>query len=154
MNTASPTPAAATDDWRRDGACRDHDPEVFFPVGNSAAAQADTREAKAICRGCPFKNKCLSHALDQDIRHGIWGGTTERERARLAGYLAPDEASSVTALLEHAAELITQLDAEGLRPGEIAARLRSTPQAVSAALTKLNLKPIAPGPKAETGDTA
>jgi len=153
MNTHSPTPTAATDDWRLHGDCREHDPELFFPVGLGAVALANTREAKAICRGCPLSNKCLSHALTHDIQHGIWGGVTHRERARLTGHLAPDETSNVTALVKYAGELITQLDVEGLRHGEIADRLGSTPQAVASALLMLKRNPTEPGREAETGHT-
>lgn len=141
MNTDSPTPAAATDDWRFEGACRTHDPELFFPVGNNVQGQLATKQAKAICNGCHLREQCLEHALTNDIRYGIWGGTTERERARLARRLAPDESGNVAALLEHAADQITRLDAEGLKPGEIAAHIGSTAQAVSSALLRLKPKP-------------
>ena len=29
------------------------------------------------------KNLCLNHALDNRIDHGVWGGTSERQRRRL-----------------------------------------------------------------------
>jgi WhiB family redox-sensing transcriptional regulator len=145
---------AASDDWRLQGACRDHDSELFFPIGSGRAAQAATAQAKRICAGCQFTAGCLGHALANDIRHGIWGGTTERERARLMGRLAPEEAGSVSALLEYAGELLVALDAQDMRPGEIAERLGSTTQAVACALLKLKPKPTESGPAAGTGDTA
>lgn len=40
-------------------------------------------EAKALCAVCPVKTECLDDAITRDER-GIWGGTTERERMRLA----------------------------------------------------------------------
>jgi WhiB family redox-sensing transcriptional regulator len=147
-------PAAASDDWRLQGPCRDHDSELFFPLGQSAQAKADTRQAKAICAGCPLSEGCLGYALANDIRHGIWGGTTERERARLIGRLAPDEAGSSAALLEHAGAQLVSLAAQDLRPSEIADRLGSTTGAVTAALLKLKSKPTESGRTAGTGDTA
>lgn len=42
-----------------------------------------TREAKAICRGCPVRRECLAYALANREPFGIWGGCSERERRRL-----------------------------------------------------------------------
>ena len=42
-----------------------------------------TREAKKICVGCEVRAECLSYALANDERFGIWGGLSERERRRL-----------------------------------------------------------------------
>jgi len=39
-------------DWRHRAACRDEDPELFFPVGNSGPALLQISEAKAVCRRC------------------------------------------------------------------------------------------------------
>ncbi len=64
--------------WRTYGACRQH-PEVnFFPSQGGATAPA-----KAICAGCPVREACLEAALANGETHGIWGGTSERERRRL-----------------------------------------------------------------------
>lgn len=62
-------------------ACRLHDPEIWFPVGEvgqGAIMQAEL--AKAICHGCPLKDACLDWALRTGVPYGIWGGKTERER--------------------------------------------------------------------------
>ncbi|MDQ6659189.1 MAG: WhiB family transcriptional regulator, partial [Actinomycetota bacterium] len=36
-----------------------------------------------ICTGCEVRSECLSYALSNDERFGIWGGLSERERRRL-----------------------------------------------------------------------
>jgi WhiB family redox-sensing transcriptional regulator len=32
---------------------------------------------------CPVKVPCLEYALENRIDHGVWGGTSERERRRI-----------------------------------------------------------------------
>lgn len=39
--------------------------------------------AKAICRVCPVRVRCLEGALARGERWGIWGGLDEQERAAL-----------------------------------------------------------------------
>ena len=75
-------PAFELPDWR-DAACRDADPELFFPDGDTRSARAQVKMAKLICRGCPVSATCLSWALDSNQEAGIWGGLTEDERRRL-----------------------------------------------------------------------
>lgn len=64
--------------WMLEARCLDADPEAFFPEKGGS-----TREAKRICAICPVQQECLSYALDNDERFGIWGGMSERERRRL-----------------------------------------------------------------------
>ena len=40
-------------DWRHRAACRDVDPELFFPIGNTGPALMQIEEAKQVCRRCP-----------------------------------------------------------------------------------------------------
>ncbi len=37
-------------DWRHRAACRDVDPELFFPIGNTGPALMQIEEAKQVCR--------------------------------------------------------------------------------------------------------
>ena len=74
-------PAFELPDWR-DAACRDADPELFFPDGDTRSARARVKLAKLICRGCPVSATCLSWALASG-QAGIWGGLTENERHSL-----------------------------------------------------------------------
>lgn len=54
-------------------------PDLWFPAhGNRAAAE----RAKAICAGCPARTPCLKWGLKNE-KHGVWGGTTPRERAKM-----------------------------------------------------------------------
>jgi len=65
-------------DWMALGKCSELDPAIFFPhdgVGVEAA--------KRICMECPVKAECLEYALANRIAHGVWGGTSERQRQRI-----------------------------------------------------------------------
>lgn len=64
--------------WMLQARCLDADPEAFFPEKGGS-----TREAKRICAVCPVQQECLSYALENEERFGIWGGMSERERRRL-----------------------------------------------------------------------
>lgn len=60
--------------------CAQSDPESWFPEKHT-----NTHEVKAVmrvCQACEFKEPCLEYALKEDL-WGIWGGTTERQRARI-----------------------------------------------------------------------
>lgn len=70
-------------DWRHDAACRDEDPELFFPVSQVGPGARQAAEAKAVCARCPVRAECLGYALDNALDHGIFGGTTESERRAL-----------------------------------------------------------------------
>ena len=39
-------------DWRHHAACRDVDPELFFPIGNTGPAILQIDEAKKVCQRC------------------------------------------------------------------------------------------------------
>jgi WhiB family redox-sensing transcriptional regulator len=62
------------------GACRQADPELFFPIATAKGPAARQVEAaKAVCAACAVRAKCLSYALE-GMPDGIWGGTTMEER--------------------------------------------------------------------------
>jgi WhiB family redox-sensing transcriptional regulator len=67
-------------DWRHRAACRDEDPELFFPVGTSGPALLQIAEAKTACRRCPVSTECLNWALASGQDAGVWGGMSEEER--------------------------------------------------------------------------
>ena len=70
-------------DWRHRAVCRDEDPELFFPIGNTGPALMQIEEAKAVCRRCPVMSECLSWALESGQDAGVWGGLSEDERRAL-----------------------------------------------------------------------
>lgn len=69
--------------WRTTSACRDKDPELFFPLGNAGTAVQQLEEAKAVCRSCNVSDECLKCALETNQDYGVWGGLSEDERRSL-----------------------------------------------------------------------
>jgi len=70
-------------DWRHESACRDEDPELFFPIGNTGPALVQIEEAKVVCRRCSVVDECLRWALETGQDAGVWGGLSEDERRAL-----------------------------------------------------------------------
>lgn len=70
-------------DWRLRGACRDEDPERFFPVSyKGERALEQVAEAKAVCHRCPVSSECLNLAISEGLPEGIFGGCTPEERPK------------------------------------------------------------------------
>jgi len=67
-----PTPP---DFWQERAACFGVEPDVFFPISEEEAGPA-----LAFCGVCPIREECLSWALKNGERYGVWGGTTEQQR--------------------------------------------------------------------------
>lgn len=70
LNWACTAPA-----WMEDAACT-IDPELWFSLN-----PFEIDEAKKICRHCPVRKQCLTFAVDNDERFGVWGGETSYQRA-------------------------------------------------------------------------
>lgn len=70
-------------DWRDHAACRDTDPDLFFPIGTTGPAIEQIESAKSVCYQCDAQTSCLEFALATNQESGIWGGTSEEERRKL-----------------------------------------------------------------------
>lgn len=68
-------------EWTERAACRDMDPNIFFP-----GEYEPYGPAREVCRRCEVIGECLDDALavpvSQDIA-GMYGGLTPKERAQL-----------------------------------------------------------------------
>ena len=69
--------------WRSQSACRDTDPDLFFPVGTTGPAIVQIESAKKVSMECEVRQPCLEFALTTNQDSGIWGGTSEEERRKL-----------------------------------------------------------------------
>jgi WhiB family redox-sensing transcriptional regulator len=63
-------------EWTVRGACRHHNPDLWFARENTA----ESRQAEAICRACPVVRDCFRYALAVPGLRGIWGATSSRIR--------------------------------------------------------------------------
>lgn len=83
--------------WQQLAACRDTDPELFFPEVDDYTAPETAAQlfaAAKVCVSCPVRRECLIYAVDSGQSFGIWAGRTPSElrairRQRRAGVPHP-----------------------------------------------------------------
>ena len=81
--------AACADDespsWWDRAACRDAGSKAFYGERDSFSAQTGPPDPEAIrfCSRCAVSDECLAFALNNNERHGIWGGMTPHQRTSL-----------------------------------------------------------------------
>lgn len=80
--------------WHNRAVCREEDPELFFPIGNTGPALLQIEEAKAVCRRCPVMEICGQWALETGQDAGVWGGWSEDERRSIKRRAARQRAKS------------------------------------------------------------
>lgn len=72
-------PNTATLSWMDESLCRQVDPELFFPESGANS----THIAKGVCMKCDVRRECLEYALSMPGMTGVFGATTEGERAKI-----------------------------------------------------------------------
>ena len=71
-------PSFSFPDWMKEAACSElDDPDVMFPGPGDVEG---VRRAKAICAECPVRESCLKLSVENGETHGVWGGTSARDR--------------------------------------------------------------------------
>lgn len=88
-------------DWRRDAACAEVAPEIFYPLDLDPTGPAVTA-ARQVCAGCPVRLDCLLDVMegeDPSRRWGITAGLTPDERAAVSAgrRISPAWAAAVAA---------------------------------------------------------
>lgn len=68
-------------EWWDQSACRTT--EEGRAVDWFSNVSKDINAATIVCLGCPVREKCLSHALDNNLTHYVFGGLTADERKAL-----------------------------------------------------------------------
>ena len=75
-----PAAAVGEADWRDAAACRETDPELFFPRGHEGPWVLVIEQAKAVCRSCPVFDQCRQWVMETREPFGVWAGMSEVER--------------------------------------------------------------------------
>jgi len=128
--------------WREDAACARVDPDLF--EGGDIDSPKDYRPARAICRNCPVARECLTEALENDERYGMWGGLTPNERKEINSArrsLTPRATQTQVRAdhVRHAMKVLTahrELLAEGRTGVDAAAALGISSKSYSQRLTR------------------
>lgn len=81
FETRKPHPYDGNPHWQQEGLCRGKDVNLWYPRRGESPVKI--AEAKAFCKQCPIRQKCLDYALWHHEQHGIWGGLTEFERRKI-----------------------------------------------------------------------
>lgn len=73
-----------TADWRERAACLDYYPDDWFP-GPGRHTERGLLAIKICKEACPVREECLEEAYSHGVerQHGIWGGTTARQRRKV-----------------------------------------------------------------------
>jgi hypothetical protein len=92
LNREIPKPTVTEKGTR---ACRDLDPDMFFPTKNSALHAKPNkaeRDALQVCAGCPVKDWCLAREMAEctvsSSIAGVRGGLRQADRRALYRALA------------------------------------------------------------------
>lgn len=64
--------------WQQFALCQEVDPEAFFPERGGSI-----KDAKATCARCDVRTQCREWAIVNNMQIGVWGGLSERERAKI-----------------------------------------------------------------------
>jgi DNA-binding CsgD family transcriptional regulator len=113
--------------------CRDiENPDIFFPEGKVEEANS-LPIARNICGSCIERKECLEYALAENIPHGIWAGTTPKERGVVAQRKRQKFGKNI-------AETIRRLYSQGRTPKEISVALNVDLSYISQVLRKAGVK--------------
>ena len=72
---------ARPEGWMALALCAQTDPDAYFP--DPGGQNGSGAQAKQVCRRCEVSDQCLSFAMKNDMRYGIWGGLGAQARHRL-----------------------------------------------------------------------
>jgi Transcription factor WhiB len=109
----APAPGEGRLAWIGQAACRDQDPELFFPERGHARQGT---KAKQVCVACPVQGPCRDLAVraasGRNDDHGIFGGTKPHERTALRANIPFDHHKqwlADRAAAEHAHQLAVEV---------------------------------------------
>ena len=70
--------------FMEEAACRGMGPDLFFLNEDEKSINIiKLAEARLVCGSCKVQKECLDFAMDNNIKSGIWAGTTPLQRKGL-----------------------------------------------------------------------
>ena len=76
--------------WHGRALCRklplDLSEPLFFGTEDRQAPEdliVAVETARRVCAVCPVEQECLTYALEHDMRYGVWGGTSGKQREKM-----------------------------------------------------------------------
>lgn len=82
-------------DWHKQARCFSAGTNIFYGDeindGRPVLRPKVLARARAMCRSCPVSETCLTYALENDERYGVWGGTSGRNRDLMQNRLRAGE---------------------------------------------------------------
>lgn len=85
-------------DWGLRAACRDNDPDIWFPDPSDTPGIA---RAAAICATCPVITECDNHARRSRVTYGVFAGRFHNHIAKGAIGRPPGPCGTSAALRAH-----------------------------------------------------
>lgn len=68
--------------WIKFALCQGRPPKLFFPEKGKGESNVGLK-AKKICIACGVKKNCLTYAIENNEKNGVWGGCGEKTRRYL-----------------------------------------------------------------------
>lgn len=71
--------------------CTEMDPAYWFADEDDEDEKFGKSEqaiARTVCGRCPIKIQCFQYAIENDIQHGVWGGSVPAQRTAYKNQMA------------------------------------------------------------------
>jgi len=88
-----------TNGWEDEASCKGQT-SLFFPDEEDPEYRKKIFSAKSICENCTVKIDCLTNAIVNNERVGVWGGMTLRQISRLRNQIGVKDENYVRSYVE------------------------------------------------------
>ena len=101
--------------WEDNALCRtlpESQKKDFYPLKHDGEGKQQVNRARRLCSDCPVVVECLHASLVTNEKHGVWGMTSPKQRARMRkDYTITNEDGKRVALYEDI-EVVVEILAE------------------------------------------
>lgn len=92
--------AGGSNGWMERAACVGLNPEIFFPIGQGVALQAQVEEALQVCRSCPVTAQCAGFAQRVGASEGVWAERVLTQAVRVPWRATESASCALGAVVE------------------------------------------------------